>query len=258
MIDLDLKRIVSSLREDGWALLPQTLSRARALHLAERMEEIWSDKSLWELNKSKDFFRGDVSIMRLFEHDKLFIELAYIYKVIRIVRVFLGRDCHIISQNGLRTGKGQGIVNWHIDDELFFPYSMNSGRPWSSENLPVYSLSVMFALTDIAELSDGPTQVVPRSHLSGCRPSKYTKPENIHSIITQAGDAYIFNSQIWHRGAQNFSGKRRYVITNTYGRRFISQRFYPFVDYRFPRELLKNTPDELKELFGYHRKGPYG
>ena len=254
----DLEEIAQLLQYEGWAYLRGALSVAEAQTILERMESVWNDESLWDQNEERDYFRGGVSVMRLFEHDKIFADLANISDIVRIVRSILGGDCHLVSQNGLRSRKGQGIVRWHIDDALFFPRAMNSGRSWDSISLPTYSLSVMFALSDIDDVSDGPTQVVPKSHRSGEHPPKNPNPNEVHSITAKAGDAYIFNSQIWHRGAQIFSEKQRYVVTNTYGRRFLSQRFFPFVDYKLPSYINTSSDAELRRLFGCHGKGPYG
>ena len=73
-----------------------------------------------------------------------------------------------------------------------------------------------------------------------------------------AGDVYILNSQIWHRGSQNNSVRNRYLITMTFGKRFISQRFYPFLNYIVPQHVLECSTSHQLRLLGMHKKGPYG
>lgn len=66
------------------------------------------------------------------------------------------------------------------------------------------------------------------------------------------------NSQTWHRGAQNESERVRYLVTTAYGRRFISQRFFPFLNYQMAPHVLGGAPMRLLRLLGQHEKGPYG
>lgn len=119
----------------------------------------------------------------------------------------------------------------------------------------------MVALSNIDGEVFGPTQVVAGSHLMGREP--YYAPALSPglaptSLPARAGDVYLVNSQTWHRGAQNQSGRVRYLLTTTYGRRFISQRFFPFLNYRMPSQVLDGASDRLLRLLGQHEKGPYG
>jgi ectoine hydroxylase-related dioxygenase (phytanoyl-CoA dioxygenase family) len=101
----------------------------------------------------------------------------------------------------------------------------------------------MISLTDVEEIKHGLTKIVPRSHLSGQIPSREVvaptyNGKGPHSAFARAGDVHILNSQIWHRGSQNNSERDRYLITMTFGKRFIDQRFYPFLNYVIPRHVL--------------------
>jgi ectoine hydroxylase-related dioxygenase (phytanoyl-CoA dioxygenase family) len=119
----------------------------------------------------------------------------------------------------------------------------------------------MIALSDITEESNGPTQVVAGSHRAGYKPEydPTLPPGTIPtSLLATAGEGYIVNSQTWHRGSQNTSDRTRYLLTTTYGSRFISQRFYPFLNYDMPKEVLDGATPRLLRLLGRHEKGPYG
>jgi ectoine hydroxylase-related dioxygenase (phytanoyl-CoA dioxygenase family) len=188
--------------------------------------------------------------------------LLILEPVIDLVERVLGDDCHLIAQNALRQSAGMGVVNWHIDDSLFFPFLPEVTEIEGDARLvPCYSLNVMIVLSDVGEERFGPTQVVPGSHLSGREPPYRPElPDDAVpvSLPASAGDVYLINSQTWHRGAQIRSGRTRYLLAATYGRRFISQRFFPFVNYRMPPEVLDGASDRLLRLLGRHDKGPYG
>ena len=69
----------------------------------------------------------------------------------------------------------------------------------------------------------------------------------------------MFNNQIWHRGAPNASDRTRFMAGATYSKRFIAQRFYPFIDYRMPPHVMERClAPALQRLLGRHEKGAYG
>lgn len=160
----------------------------------------------------------------------------------------------------VRIPPGKGIVNWQIDDALFFPFLSDIPTGTADDStIPCFALNVMVALTDIEHDLHGPTQVIPGSHLSGQRPPYSPNlPGTPTSLLAQAGDAYLINSRTWHRGATNQSARTRYLLTTAYGRRFISQRFYPFIGYRLPAGVLDGASTQLARLLGQHSRGPYG
>ena len=69
---------------------------------------------------------------------------------------------------------------------------------------------------------------------------------------------YLHNGQCWHRGAPNTSNRTRYLLQLAYGMRFISQRFYPFVNYHLPQHVFDRADDRCKRVLGFHPKGAYG
>ncbi|MEV7545590.1 phytanoyl-CoA dioxygenase family protein [Streptomyces sp. NPDC089915] len=253
----DLAGATEAFHRDGFVILPSALPPAAAEHLRVLVEQHFQDPQVHAADPERDLVRGDVSLMRMFEHDQAFRDVITAEPLATLVESILGPDCHVISQNALRIPPGGGIANWHIDDTLFFPFLDGAGAP--RENIPCFALNMMVALSGIEHEQYGPTQVVPRSHLSGRRPPYSPDlPGEPRSLLARAGDVYLVNSQTWHRGAPNRSGRTRYVLTTAYGRRFISQRFYPFIGYRLPEGVLEGASNRLARFLGQHGKGPYG
>ncbi len=253
--------VVDKFHEQGFVLLRSVLPVEHARHLRELIEQRYQDPVTYE-HPERDLIRGGVSLMRMFEYHRAFRDLLALEPVIDLVERILGNDCHIVAQNALRTPRGNAIVNWHIDDALFFPFLAHlQDLPERAVPLPCYSINVMMALSDIDAAQFGATQVVAGSHRSGREPD-YTSTlppgETPTTLLARAGDVYLVNSQTWHRGAQNESERVRYLLTTTYGRRFISQRFFPFLNYRMPERVLDGASDRLLRLLGQHSKGPYG
>ncbi|AWZ04942.1 MULTISPECIES: phytanoyl-CoA dioxygenase family protein [unclassified Streptomyces] len=255
----DLKDIAAMFHRDGFAVLPSFITANAADHLRIMTEQRYQDPRVHAAPPELDLVRGDVSLMRVFEFNRAFRDVIELEPVADLVEMILGPDCHMIAQNALRIPPGKGIINWHVDDVLFFPFLDDIPTGAAGASIPCFTLNVMVALTDIETDLHGPTQVIAGSHLSGQRPPySPSLPGTPTSLFARAGDAYLVNSQTWHRGAPNRSDRTRYLLTTAYGRRFISQRFYPFPDYRLPAGLLEGAPARLARLLGRHGKGPYG
>jgi len=258
---MDLARACRDFDDLGYVRLPSLVSRDEAHRLRDLIERRYQDVAARAATDLDDI-RGGVSLMRMFECDRAFRDLLAREPAISLVETILGPDCHVISQNALRTPRGKGIVNWHIDDALFFPYFADIPERFRAAlPLPCFSLNVMIALSDVESIELGPTQVVAASHRTGRVPEfRPMLPSGVTatSLLAEAGDGYLINSQTWHRGAQNESGRTRYLLTTAYGRRFISQRFFPFLNYRMPDHVLDGADSRVMRLLGRHEKGPYG
>jgi ectoine hydroxylase-related dioxygenase (phytanoyl-CoA dioxygenase family) len=92
------------------------------------------------------------------------------------------------------------------------------------------------------------TEFIPGSHRSGRHPAPGDYDANgvpsyngqqVFKACGKAGSAVLWNDQIWHQGGPNTSdGRIRWVIQAPYAKRYIAQRFYPFINYRMPAEIL--------------------
>jgi ectoine hydroxylase-related dioxygenase (phytanoyl-CoA dioxygenase family) len=253
----DLTDICAAFHRNGFAVLPSLIPSDAADNLRHLAEQRYQDPQVRAAPPERDLMRGDIALMRMFEYHQAFRDMIDLEPVASLIETILGPDCHMIAQSALRIPPGKGIVEWHIDDSLFFPFLGNipTGTAEGS-TIPCFTLNVMVALTDIEDDLYGPTQVIPRSHLSGRDSPRL--PGTPTSLLARAGDAYLINSQTWHRGAPNQSDRTRYLLGTAYGRRFIAQRFYPFIDYRLPSGILEGASDRLVRFLGRHDMGPYG
>jgi len=204
---------------------------------------------------------SDSTIIRhqMFRKGAIFEELIDRSPVIDFVEAVLGNNCHLISENAIYTRPGQGIDSWHIDEAVHFPRPADV--PLDPRiDVPCFVVQALYYLVDVDE-AIGPTQFVPGSQRSGRKPDPELVYEGrgVHSVIASAGDCLLQNGQVWHRGATNSTQDRARVVQQvSYGRRFISQRFYPFVNYHMPEDILERAPHRRKRLLGVHGRGPYG
>ncbi|MEM7077413.1 MAG: phytanoyl-CoA dioxygenase family protein [Pseudomonadota bacterium] len=156
-------------------------------------------------------------------------------RVLEVLEPLLGEDCHVISNTAWRNPpmaeKSHLPVPWHIDAGPHVP--LPEGTIWP-ENIPhpVFAVGVHIYLQD-CDLADGPTAVVPRSHLSGRVPPRMDPSSTALSfagkspvaLVAAAGDVGFFVSDIWHRRLPTLDGDSgRYFLQVHYGRRDIAQR----------------------------------
>jgi len=253
--------IVAKFHRDGFYNLGQVLIDDEVAALKDAMDRKLVDPAMTEADERGDHRRG-LSLMRMFEYDRSFRALMEREPIVSLAEAILGADCHVISQNALCNGPGEGVTGWHVDDRVFFqlPDDMPAHDP--RIRVPCFVMNVMAPLTATDELKFGPTQVVPGSHYSGRQPNTQDEPIfagcGPHTIFAKPGDVYMFHNQVWHRGAPNTSDRVRYVAGVTYGQRAIAQRFYPFIDYRMPDHVWEGADDRLQRLLGRHGKGAYG
>lgn len=250
--------LLADFHRDGYVVIPGVLTPEEVGAMVERIHGFFADDRLAETHNRY----GDIVMTRLFELDPFFRDMLVREPIISLVEAVLGPKCHLIAQNCVRNPRGQAIDSWHVDEDLVFPLPENVARHDPSIPMPVHLLTVQMLLTDVPDDAHGPTQFVPGSHYSGRNPPPGAAPtfdgQGPVSIHGKAGDIYLHNGQAWHRGAPNQSDQVRILYQQTYGRRWISQRFYPFVNYQFPQGLLDGAGERLRRVLGLHGKGPYG
>lgn len=258
--DAETLRVMEALSREGYCYLGKVLETSEVAALREAMERKWSDVRMQE-SAPGDHRRGR-SLMRMFEYDDAFRDLVVREPFASLAEAVLGNDCHLMSQNALYTRAGEDGGGWHVDDLVHFPVCPGVDGHDSNLTMPCLVLQVFTPLTDVEAVCYGPTQVVPGSHYAGRSPGSEESPSfagrDPVSILAKAGDAYLFNNQIWHRGAPNVSDRDRLLGGVTYSKRFIAQRFYPFIDYRMPDSVWDGASERLQRMLGRHDKGAYG
>ena len=186
-------------------------------------------------------------------------------RLLEVIEPLLGEDCHVIANTAWRNPAGHpgshGGQNWHIDAGPHVP--LPEGVRWPA-NIPhpVFAIGVHIYLQDCA-IEDGPTGVIPGSHLSG-RPPPGARAldddldyegQKVTPLITQAGDAGLFVSDVWHRRMPTREGDHgRFFLQVHYGRRDIAQRLVPTdAVNQLSREAIdRATTDRERQVIGLH------
>jgi ectoine hydroxylase-related dioxygenase (phytanoyl-CoA dioxygenase family) len=243
---------------DGYLVLPGALDPDQVTRLRAGVERAFA-----AFDPEAEFYGATMQRIwrpKMFERGTEFEELIDNPRVIDLVEAILGADCHLIANSALRTGPGEGISGWHADETVRFP--LPPDVPLDPRiRMPCFVLNFNYYLCDVDE-ELGPTQFVPGSHRSGRSPDSQEptyEGRGPFSAVGAAGTAVVWHDQTWHRGAPNRSRDRtRWVQQAPYARRWVSQRFYPFINYRMPEEILERANPRRKRLLGVHGVGAYG
>ncbi|MEZ5277132.1 MAG: phytanoyl-CoA dioxygenase family protein [Opitutaceae bacterium] len=257
-----IETTLQTFHADGYALVPGVLDavevatlRATADRFIDHPEAI--DPSFIQQVYGTTVLRNTQSL------DPVFCELLGRKAFVDLAAALLGPDFGFCGQNVIRSGKGEAISIWHVDDELEVPLPDNVPSHNRAMHLPVIWFSFQIALSDILTPDDGATEVVPGSHYSGRVPprNRIDPDENdlpsfegrrAEPILCRAGDVYLFNHQLWHRGRPNRTGKIRYLMQNQYCRSWVLRRFGsgPHRDCHLPAEAADRLSAETRRFSG--------
>lgn len=196
---------------------------------------------------------------RMFEHSAANVALFDMEPIVTFAEKAIAPDCHVIHNNSFISPPGGGITGWHQDDPPH--YIVTSGEPPTNIMLPCLLFTANYYLTDVEAVENGPTQVIPGSHLFGAWAPKdmtgHKHEGKIVSCLGKAGSVVIFNNQVWHRGAPNKSDRTRYMTQVSYARRLVGHKYFPFMNYQMPEHVYKDANPRLKRLLGFLPSGAY-
>ena len=187
-------------------------------------------------------------------------------ELLAVIEPLLGEDCHVIANTAWRNPAGQprshGGQNWHIDAGPHIP--LPEGVSWPA-NIPhpVFAIGLHIYLMDCA-LEDGPTGVIPGSHLSGKPPPKGRHLDDALSyenrgvvpFVVKAGDVGFFVSDVWHRRMPTQDGDHgRFFLQVHYGRRDIAQRILTTDDANqvSAEAIARAETERERQVIGLHR-----
>jgi ectoine hydroxylase-related dioxygenase (phytanoyl-CoA dioxygenase family) len=206
--EAETKAIIDRFYRDGYALVRGVLSQDECADLRKLTDEVAKRRSCFVVREPQD---EDIAFARLFIREP----------ILSLVQQIVGPGCRFCAENVIRNVPGQAISHWHVDDKLEYPLPPDVPRWDARVRLPVTWLSVQIPLTDILTQEDGPTEVVVGSQFSG-RVSPKENPEfegrGAEPIFCRAGDIYLFNHQMWHRGSPNTGQRTRYLMQLQYVR----------------------------------------
>jgi hypothetical protein len=244
---------IEQFHRDGYLFLKNILTPATINQLKADLDQV--------LAENPNETGGAIELHhRMFETSATNLGLFDMEPIVSFAEALIANHCHVIHNNNFRTPHGGGIISWHQDDSPHF--FVTHGEPPTNIRLPVLLFTANYYLTDVLTVENGPTQVIPGSHLFGASPpnpiedSPYA--DQVVSNLGPAGSVIMFNNQVWHRGGPNTSDQTRYMAQVTYARRLVGHKYYPFMNYTMPEHVYKDANPRLRQLLGFLPHGAYG
>lgn len=265
----DSSGIVHHMEEDGCVIIPNVLNKAQVEEMKRQID------ALVHLQHDGGYQKTEACIDHykcVFNRSPYWLQFIDMPGIIEAVEKMMGADCHIIGMSAWRTPPGIGNNGMHVD-QLMFPVAEELLLS-RKVKIPIFYSTLHFYLNDMDE-DLCPTWVVPGSHFSGRGPSMDKTKLNAQGfvggeerewngvkevpVLVPAGDAMLFRSEVWHSGSVNKTKDRtRYLLQVHYARRGIAQRFPPYTEFVYNKEVLAAASDRQLRMLGKHKIGAYG
>ncbi len=245
------------LEREGYAVVRNVLDDETLSVLRAEVDEVFDQHDPDVRNSVRTKIVDEMFRYEMFNRSQACLDCLTHPGILEVIEPLLGNDCHVIANTAWRNPAGskpEGAFNWHVDGGPHIP--LNEGVEWPADiPHPVFAIGVHVFL-DSSGLDDGPTGVIPRSHLSGRFPP-WTEVLNDDltfngngcvALVAEPGDVAFFVSDLWHRRmptTRDDSG--RYFLQIHYGRRDIAQRIKP-------TEIVSHVEDATKERFTSERQ----
>jgi phytanoyl-CoA hydroxylase len=204
----------AAFERDGYIVLRRVFAEEKVRSLrdaGDRAEQRWL--------QNPDRIGVDHSYLRrvepLIEYDDEFVELLDDEAFFPLVRELLGSGIAMIDTSYFISPPGHGwgdTSDWHIDEALTGPF----GSP-----IPLM-VKVSIPLDEIRDLDDGPTALIPGSHLRSYndnlpQPADPRDMPGMFPILVSPGDALIFHGRVHHAAMPNVGDRTRRVLQYNYG-----------------------------------------
>jgi len=244
---------VAQFHRDGFLFLPGVLATDTMVTMRADLDQVLDREPV---------AGGGIELQpRMFETSPTNLSLFDMEPIATFAEALVDPNCHVIHNNSFRTPTGgSGLSTWHQDDPSHFV--VTHGEPPTNVHLPVLLFTANYYLTNVDTVANGPTQLIPGSHLYGGSPPQALEgtphEEQVVSCLGPAGSVVMFNNQVWHRGAPNTSDRVRYMTQVSYARRIIGHKYAPFMNYQMPAHVFTGADDRLRRLLGFLPSGAYG
>ena len=254
------------LEAEGYCLLPQLFSEHEVEALRRDIDRVFDTTPADGRAANRSAAEDNMFRYEMFNRSEVCQTAVGKQALLEVIEPLLGEDCHIIANTAWRNEAGfvadHGGGGWHIDAGPHIPLA--EGVQWPADiPHPVFAIGVHIYLQD-CRIEDGPTGVIPGSHLSGQFPPPDRNKDDaltwqgrgVVPLLAQAGDVGLFVSDVWHRRMPTLeSDHGRYFLQVHYGRRDIAQRIKPTasVNHVSPEAMQRIKSRRERQLLGLHK-----
>lgn len=260
----DAPEAARQLEQAGYALAPGVFSADEVTALQQDIDDVFANSSPDE-RAERPIGANNMFRYAMLNRSALCQAAVAHRGILDVIEPLLGEDCHVIANTAWRNPPNSDDRHngerWHIDAGPHIP--LPEGTSWP-EHIPhpVFAIGVHIYLR-ACRLEDGPTGVIPGSHLSGAIPPRdrllddelQYNDQSVVPLLAQPGDVGFFVSDIWHRRMSTRPGDQgRLFLQVHYGRRDIAQRIQTTATTNHLSEaaIARATTDRDKTVIGLH------
>jgi ectoine hydroxylase-related dioxygenase (phytanoyl-CoA dioxygenase family) len=239
----NIASIADDFRRDGFVVLKKVVPRKFISEIIPRI-----DNMKWE---EGDDWHPSYRYKNVFNRDHFWVNFIDLKPLADLAEEILGQNCHIIGETAWKSVQGHVGSPCHLD---YVPHVLPKEVVALGHYHPAYIISAhIFPHTLTEEL--GPTKVIPGSHKWG---GNFFSLDGYESVFPEPGDVLVFRSDLWHGGAPNQTADQsRYLLQVHYSQRWISQRFHPYLTWKWNEEILSKCNERQRRLLGGHKLSNY-
>lgn len=232
-----------TLRSRGWMVFERVIEPQLTIRLKEDLARKQQECRAWQLRNGLAQGTEGTAHHILGSNNSLdeFLERLFLDAEIRD---YFGGNPYILNSYG-------GVIN-NLPGESAYVQRVHRDQRTFSGDFPL--MLNMLVMLDEFSIDNGATRVLSGSHRTAQCPSDDHFDAYADYMLAPEGSIALFNSNLWHCGAPNKSGRDRYALTLTFSRPFFKQQMdYP----RFLGEkYLASRSEKLQQLLGYHSRVP--
>ena len=257
------------LEKEGYVVLRQIFSDDEVTALQDDIKRVFDELGPDCRTHKRPIDHDDMYRYEMFNQSTVCQEAIAHSGILGVIEPLLGEDCHVIANTAWRNPANHPSNvggDWHIDAGPHIPLPEGVAWPASIPH-PVFAIGVHIFLQDCRR-EDGPTGVIPSSHLSGRFPppdktmdDDLTYGENQVDVLTgKTGDVGMFVSDVWHRRMPATKDDRgRFFLQVHYGRRDIAQRVRPTTEVNHLSDIarLRAVDARQRTIVGLHPNNFY-
>jgi hypothetical protein len=236
----------TQLKNEGYCILPYVVSLIDLDFLKNGLEKSFKKHRQIQMDNKNDIITEGVALHILLD-DPIFLELLD-YLFIRSPLGSFLRNEYFKSPFILNSISGLN----NLPKEPNFSSIIHRDLRFYTGEIPIM-LNALVMVDEFTE-DNGPTLLLPYSHLSESRHSDQYFHQHAIKAIGKAGSILLFNSNVWHCSSLNTSDKGRRAIPITLTKSLIKQ----LLDY--PRALgydrKESFSEPMQQLLGYDARVP--
>ena len=250
---MDIKQITTKIKEDGFIVLPEIISKEKCEHFKNLLEEYSKKYPPYYFSATQNSMhslenkQNEKVVFNLHNKSIEWFELFENPTVLSVLDACLKEGSYknqepynLLNISARSPLKGTGDQQLHLDSNL------------PGGDFPI--IMVVLWMFDDFTKETGATRIIPGSH----KATTYAEDNKIYDNEVLAtgkqGSVLIYNASLWHGGGKNYTDNTRWGLVLGYGRWFIKPSF----------DFLKNTPKHIydkmtnsqKDLLGFRSAPP--